>query len=737
MGLRWKAEYHSYDYDGSEANLYTVHIIDSTTGTDPETEFKIKEKSLVITGTPDSEDQCCTIVSTKCDFTIVVDRLGVQDFITLLATANEGRFWLRVKRGASVIFIGPIVTQGAAIDDLDYPYNAKFSALDELTRIKDRDFDAETAYKALPFEPSIFRYLKYIFAMTDLSDHYGVSEPFIEFYGGWRSDSATSGTDNPYILMGFHYKAFDKVEGDEVKKMKVKDVLHALMTAMHARLIFSNGVYVVEQIPYRAQNTTVDYWRYDVDFTFISKVTGVTVLNPTYDHAGTMHRISGGKKSFLPPLQYAEIEYEHEAVDDFFLYDHTYTFNTLLSEDDVLITDNAMKLRVEFKAYITNGNFSATAPPINAIRPIFRFTVKLGTKYLKREINGGSFAFPTYTDVTWESSLSYYEFAPVLEDRQRGYTAFHAFVTRELVNDFTLNSTYDLEVTLASVQYYDRNLQKNTTTTEYTLSSGELYVFPTEKENTALEKTRTLYRALNSNDNTTVIEKKVLLGDGPTKDSVTGVRVGYNWVRNTEDWGDDDQNLNDLLATSIMSLQAKPTYKLVNWPIIADTFRPTWYMDYDSRTWMLLSYQYNTDEELITGTWMEVDYDDTGVTLEKDEYVTLGEPFTPLGNVQSDPSGPVNGGFQVDLSGYAEDFDDVTANKVVLTGTGWLPDQATVSTAEIIRRVTVVVSGITLNYQQPLGYQIDYANNEIEFLDRSGNGLRNLQSEDVSISVAI
>ena len=731
FGIKWVSEFHSYDRTGQESDLYKVEILDTTSAIDSEIDFKVQ--SLTMAGTPDESDHRCTIINTKCNVSMIVQTSGVEDFIENLGTSDEGRYWLRVYRNAGIFFVGAITTSGAYIEDLDFPYVFKFTAVDALTRLKNDDFDAasvQTTYGA-----SALNYINAIFDSTGLDEFFS-TEPFIEFYGGWRSDSAVNQTDNPFDHYGWYRTAFDKLDGDEVKPSKTIDVLKLLLTAMHSRIYWNNGTYIVEQWPYRAENTTLTRFKYDVSFTLISKDTGVVYLNTTFDGV-TLDRLRGGRQSFLPPLKYVEVEYEHDPVDDYYVRDDNYTVGATLTTDDVTILNNDQKLKVEFETQINNLNWDQTG--VGRKRPIIRLTVKLGTKYLKKVQTGGSIASPTFSALTWETSLSYFEYCPLLLDRHKDLVEGYSFVTEELVNDFTLNSQYTLEVSFISLQYLDENMDRQSILGEYTLSNNKLMVYPTDANSTVNEKTKTIYRATGSSANTQSYQIKMPIGEGPKDTSSTGVRVKAPiWTPNVEDWGDNDENLLQLLANSHIAFRKLPCRKLTNWTWLKSYWTPGLVIDFDSRLWAVLQYSYDVNSEEIKGSWIEIDYDDTGLTKEKEEYISLGDPYTPGGGgggTTTDPDTPAGTSLDLDPTHYHEEFSGVTDTYVTLTETGYLLNPATVSADLIRRRIDVYASGVKQGYDKAFGYDIDHANNRIRFKARSGTGYRNLLNEDVVVDI--
>lgn len=726
MGIKWKSEFHSHDRNGQQSNLYTIEIIDMDIDTDPQITFKTK--SLSFKGQGDKEDVYQTIITSKCTVSMEIETAGIEDFIEELAVSNEERFWLKVYRGAVTAFLGVISTEGASKEDMDFPYSFSFTALDELSRLKNKDFDALDVQTN--FGASIMNYIQGIFSLTRLSEFYGTGEAFIEFYGGWHSDDASDPSGNAFDYCGWYSTAFDKIDGDKIKKAKAIDVLKQILLVQHSRIQWNMGTYIVEQLPYRAENTTMQRFAYDIDFVFRNNDTGVVYLNKTYDGIN-LQRLRGGKTSFLPPLKYVEIQYEHDPIDDYHIRKDNYTLGTN-ETGSILIANNDQKLKVEIEFNINNLNWDQAST--GRKRPVVRLQIKLGSKYLKKVQTGGTIASPSFGPLTWEGSSSYFEYLPLLLDKNKTLHETFSFLTEELVNDFTLNNSYTLTVSFISLEYLDKDMVRQSIIGNYTLSDAKLFVYPTEEGTTVNEKTKTLFRTLNDNKNSQIIELKTTIGEGPADTSASGIRVKSPiWKWNVENWGDDDENILELLSKSIMAMRKRPIEILRNWRIIQTNFRPSQVMSWESKLWMALSYDYDANSETISADWLEIFFDPSGLVPEKEEFKTnlppltnadpVADPDTPAGNVELLPS----------VEFYGE-FDNVIANFVTITTTV-LPDPSVVSSADIKRRMHVTVSGRVAGYDTSMGFKIDYASEKVQFLALDGITLRNLRNERVELTI--
>ena len=730
--VKWKAQYHSYDRQGQESALFTVEILDTNGGLDSEVDFKVN--SLNISGQPNHEDHRCTIISTKCSMTMVIDRSGVEDFITNLALSDEGRYWMRVYRDATVIFIGMIVVEGAYIEDEDYPYYFKVNAVDALTQLK--SIEATASDIELTYGFSALDYIHGLFKMTDLDQFYS-TETFLQTYGGWRSASQTDTTDSPYRLYSIQRRAFDRIEGDSEKKTKAIDVLDQLLWIQHSRIFFSNGSYTIDQWPYRANNTSLERFRYDKDFNEISNDTGITGLNVTFDGV-TLDRLRGGRQTLYAPFREVRMIYTHEPVNDYWGLDNDYTVGTTLSEDDVLIETSTQKLYWGFQTRLENLEYSTTTNGAKGV--IFRFTIKLGTKYLKKVVTGGTPHNPTFGPLTWESSLSYFEYVYYLPDyAKEPFVQANWETVNPLGDDFTVGNRYDFEISMISLQYLDMQMNRQSIIGKYILNENRLFAYPVDGTGEVNEVTETTWTARGSTNNSRILEVETIIGEGPHSWSAGGIRakVGLFWEGNTEDWGDDSENILQLLANSHLALRKKPCRLLDNWTFIKTYWKPSEVITWDSRKWATIQYNYDTIAEEIKGRWIEISYDDTGITKEKDEVRFQGDPFTPGGDPPSDPDKPVGNVDKLpDIFGeYHQEFDDVTDSFVETTTSGVLPDPGVVSADDIKRRVSVYASGVKQGYDKPFGYDIDFANDRVRFLDRNGTGYRNLLGEDVVLTI--
>jgi hypothetical protein len=750
MATRWSTTFYDIPKPGQTENLWTVEILDMDALVDANIDFVVKADGLTISGQSEAMDWTNSIVTTKCSVTMIITGSATQDFIDDLIQVNEGRFWLRVKRNALSAFVGVIVVDGIVLQDLDYPFEFKFTAVDALSRLKDIELDANRFPGGSPVVP-ITKYIEDIFELTGISQIYTTGVPFIETYVEWTSQSFYDPFSDRNILggTGIHYKAFNKLEGNNVRYSKGLDIIKSCLQVMGARIIWNFGTYTIDQFDYRAaQTSNMERFRYDSDMVLISNDTGVAYLHRTYD-GETIRRLKGMTTTFLPPLRAARVVYEHEPFSAASLEQNSpYTVGTAVTGDDVIILSVDDRLLLNYSVAVSNLDFYNPSYTYT-IKPILRFKIKVGSGggayYWRKEITGGSYNAPIYNNAEWSATESYVEvlgrsLSP--NDLTRKYSG--EIISATLTDVFTIDTSEALEVTLDSIEYISEwgGMSRSARSTNYEVNGSNLdfSIFPHDGNDAQLEKTKTYFSANGSTDNSKVLEIPLKVGEGPSRTSASGVWQfnGTDWVGNTEDWSRTGvapfDNICSLLAESILAQQRKPT-RVISATFLSDNWLPSQAITMDGVKYLCMSYTLNAHKQEVKGRWVELSYNSSGITKEKDEYITPGSVVTGGGSDPENPAANIDILVDVGGAGYYEKFSNVSASFVTTTTADVLPDPSVVSAADIRRGVSVFTSGSKRDYNVPFGYDIDFANDRVRFLDSTGTGYRNLLSEDVELTI--
>jgi len=749
MGIKWKSTFYDYGNPDVFPNLWTVEILDMDSVLNPEVDFYVKKEGLKISGQSRSRDVLTPLVTTKCSCTMLIDRIGVEDFITELIDSKEERFWLRVRRSSVVAFLGVIITDGIILEDLAYPYEFTFTAVDMLSRLQSVELDANLIPASNRSVYSINEFYDAIFDRTLVDEFYTPGSVLHEMYVHWRSDTHPNTTDFTWEMTGFDYKAFNKIDGNNVKFTKIVDMLSQFLGLFNARMIWNFGYYITEQRDYRAQNTSLERYRFDKDMVFVSNDTGLGYLNKVYD-GSTIRRLRGMTTTVLPPAKSVLVKYKHDPIAGAIIDQQPpYVGGSTVEGDEIIVLNNDDRLLMKLNIAFENGTFyeSDRTAATRYLRPKVLIEVKVGTggdaRWLKQVRTGGTFANIEYSGMTWESTQSYIEAYPMLVNKA-GYAIYRDDLTSPpLSQEFALFSSHEIEITVSNTEYLDQNNVLKTKpaghyefSTETSQSTGTHFqVYMHDGNDAAQEVTETIFIADGDPENSKVLEYTTEIGEGPSNHSQTGIKVqdGVNWRSNTEDWGANDDNICDLLAESILAARRKPT-RQINASLIYHQWQPAMVIELDGIKYMCESYTYTAHNQTIKGRWTALDHDTAGVTKRKEQYVTILDPVKPGGVDPEQPYVDIQIPFELDQDRHKK-YTGVNASFVSLPSDWVLPDPADVTPAEIDRRIVVVVNGVKAAYDEPYGFDYDHTTNELSFLNRSGTGTRSLSNGIVDVTL--
>lgn len=703
-------------------------------------------ESIRFNWTPDeAENRFSPILSSECRLRIVVNNSTLETFMDDLEQAEEGRFVVAM---TNVVGLGNTVAwNGYIMPDLivreDVPlvigYTVEIKAKDGLNWLKNIDYnDAGSPYGG-PTEADrkpefVDHILTCINKLTALTALYTNSQTILNIICNWHENSWTYGsTVNPLARSRINHKAFYHLDsrGNYVW-MSCYDVLKEICKAWGARLVFSGTAYWFVQLnEYRAPTALTIFQITKTGSTSTATSQDISIFHDPASGSNELTRYSGGNFQFYPAYKLVQVDYEH--------------INTRnLIPGQVWDQDNATSFLVEdiddntlTSAFVFNGLLTATTNYTGAASfyyhfLVFRFTINVGTSYLRRDVSfsGGAYS---YGETKWESSLYYYYviFPPQYLFRfkpekigpiqiafetpaniQSGDLLFNfEYVEARFANTLTVVPSGDITVT-------------------YSLASPSLEFL---YEGVLLDQ-NDINRHSASNTGTASAELKVKtqIGDGPGKTTPTHIEIldsSNNWVL-SDSWqvagAGTARAFSQLLVDAIISGQSSPVKRFG-----AASFRssdpdgnpilPHVAISYDSSYWVFHRGQYDVGTEIMQGEWWK---QQTGAAYSHNsvEYLPRGSDTDGPPSAGSRPGGgnipdPIGGGssktpYHQRFSAHSSATLTITANgglvpsneaqiQVFQNGQMVSPDSWTVSGSVITLSFTPVSKNIDVYFWYP------------------------------------
>lgn len=378
-------------YRSVQGAKYKILVYDREFSGD-EVEMDTYAEVLTHEGNPD--DPFKRISPVRFSFTMVLNstnydettRESVVAFYLDLISAYEGRFYITVRQNTlsgTILFRGKII---ADIGDLQLNFykDVKITAIDGLTSLKDIEF-RPTDYTDLVAEYAI-KLSTFVEIFTDLLMRTDVNQFFYV-------DTSLNATGDVLFSTANNWTETNSDAGDiwaQVKKRntwfeqksetyrKYKngwDVYNIVLTGYNARIIFSDGVYHIEQIGY-LDNLTLSRRKYNFEGNDAGSYANKTTINITTDD--NCHILAHPSVKQLPAFKAVELK-QSKAFTNYIngvqiSYDYNpgpHNFGYVIGTGSRLVFDWRFSL-----LYLPDINLA-----FKLIR--FEFQIKIGDYYLK------------------------------------------------------------------------------------------------------------------------------------------------------------------------------------------------------------------------------------------------------------------------------------------------------------------------------------------------------------------
>lgn len=524
----------SYDTDG---NAWTIDIYDSTfSGT--VTDFLIVDKSLRINY---EGDRTSPILSSSCDFTMIINSTVLLTFINGLAASEENKFRVKILREGSIEWAGVLLSDQISYLDAQYPFELAITATDGINRLQKIEYYDDSGESPVPYEGRetfISHYIN-IIEKIGLSDL--LESNVLRTSVAWYETNHVSTNIDPLAQTRFDHRTlleFDEKTG-EPKYTSALDVLKTLTENWGARFVQSKGAFRIVQVNGYVADSFPE---------FQYNASGVQQASSTGNSFGKslLRKVAGGTISFLPGLRKVEMEYIHRLASN-------------------LIAGADISVATTIEDVDNNGNvqiyFSSVAQAVTedlqkSVYIKYKVRIQLGDLYYKRTGTINDLGIPEYTDPEWSIGAGDYDLFSQLIPKEAGT---HTTQINILISEIPQNADLTLSARFDNFLEADNSIDPlNPVPAVFFLDSYLEIADLTDRSNSKL------YEALNSTDGySEAKELTSFIGDGPTGNAFGNLEVydGTNWVVSGS-WANGNTSGGDefhqLLINEILAGQTTP-----------------------------------------------------------------------------------------------------------------------------------------------------------------------------------
>lgn len=636
---------------------YTVNVYDNDfVGT--ATEAIILSVNLSWSSDKESDRHASIIGSlASVDISVPSSDSNLTSFVEDFAYGEDARFLLEITKDTSPtsVWKGVLKADQSGEEDID-PFTFRLSGVCGLAILKDKPYhDGSAIYTGIA--SFIDHICTALLKMPHATTLWGGSDPFIRTSVDWWAASMASGdADDSLNLAGVDHSAFydyKTTEGDLDKDvLSCYDVLSHIAKAFACRIYQSEGVYRIEQIPYRS---TGSYKIRDYD------QGGNFLANDTISGSNVINQTSAGAKinlityDFLPILKKAEVLYDVKIR-------RNYLGSKNLTEGDATIgfnqqiSSNGATSTLRLKGTVTFGiqNLSYSGGANDILFYVPNISLKLGSNYLKRDYSITNFTATT-ENPEWSTDVLSRIYLPHLLGQvvpvglsMNGIFSFE-ILSPPIPADSDLNS---LTFSKGTIYKWDGSAV-NVSQFQVFWSASGLYLEVYEDGTPTVNEDQVLYVATNPLEANEIYKVSTRIGTEVLPNSAGRVWrwTGSAWVT-APLWGQGaetrDDALGDILARNILNGQSGSRRRM-NGSIFGSLRLHRLMQTTDGKKWMFSRVDWNIADNMMKGSWVELNYGSDGVssTPKKIKVVPNGPTVPPL----VDPVNPTG------LSGTSSGFN--------------------------------------------------------------------------------
>lgn len=610
------------------------------------------------------DDRHAPIIGSRASVSVNVPATDstLTTFIEDLAYAEDGRFLMEITRDAGIttIWRGIVKPDQSAEDDID-PFPFKISAVCGLSSLKDKPFLSGGAYYH-----GRHRFTEILIVAMDVMAHVPTfwtgSDVFLRTSVDWWSSAMSSGAnDDALYQSGVDAYVFHKANSDgpiEDTVISCYDVLSEIMRTFGCRIYQSEGVWRIEQIPYR----TAEYYYtrdYDVTGAFISSTynTGVNTINQTFAGA----KLTLVNYDFLPILKKVRVFYNARKRRNLVSGEFINSDNDAVIFDQYIDSNSGtavVRIRGVVSYSIRNDAYGGSSADKFFIVP--KFQLKIGSSYLSRNYTISNFTANLGT-ATWNLSSASRVYLPYLVGTIPAIgTTVTGYYSFEILTDGLL---YDGDENLITWDVHELKKWNGTTIPNISLPTNwdlyGLYIDIFDDGAVTEPEEQVVFEAVNPSEASEKYDVHLRVGNSDDDYGNNAGRIFYKsgatWTA-ADVWGQGvdprTSHICDVLALNILNGQGSPRRRM-NGSFYGNFRNYRLMSTSDGRKWMFTRLNWDLTQNTMNGSWVELYYGADGVSSTpvkiKGVKGNIGFPAIPD---PSNPNGLSNGypGFSINPS---------------------------------------------------------------------------------------
>ena len=606
MALRYTSGFAS-----SKSVIYDVEIYDADFS-GAATDFLLGPDGFSLAWRGDENDRHAPVLGSEVGFDFYVQDAGLEQFITDLGTSREGRFTVRITKGAVPVLFwaGVLLCDAARLEDAGYPYVFRVTASDGLGALKDVDYaDGLNAYTGdATFVQHVLNCLGKIPSVTEhFASGTGLLRTAVDWWSVQAPGSPGASVD-PLNIHGVNHSVFYDFDKGQKRYKSCLEVLETICRAFGARLVFFEGTYWVMQIS--VQTAAFRARAYDLGGNYLSQA--IYSGGMLVDGSASGALLDGASRKWLAPLQKATVEYTVSNRRNWFsgtIFSDTFTTSTAAEPVKTSGGNTTLRLSGQLSAAFT----ALETIPTGQYFVEFGIVIQVGSNVVSRPFSVVNFSV-SYGWLSWGAAPAYAAFvcglglsSPAAAGNVFSFSQSLDFTTPPMPGDGELT----FGMTVRSVRRSDGTVLPATAyEIKFSLENHWLEVY--SYGNPTINEDSNLYTALNAvAGNTETLDAEVLIGDGTLENSRGRIKYfnGTTWA-DTTFWGAGtgtrNKQLLQLLANTMVGGQLTPT--LVLYATIFGTF--TFWKGYSvgGVYYLLMSATFTANLDELGGAFFELKY---------------------------------------------------------------------------------------------------------------------------------
>lgn len=339
-------------------------------------------------------------------FSMLCEDASHADFIATLGSGPENRYMVKILRGESLYWAGMVISQGVRMNyDREPFYWTEIRATDGIGLLKDIDYEQESGAMYTTFASFATHIKDCLLKIPHVAAVWENSSLFVRTLLNWKSAQHTEGAEDvllhTYINRRVWYD-FD-VKGNR-KNTSCYDVLRNIVGTLQARLLVSEGSFLIEQVESRAvSGRATRVYNYGMGFV------GTQADVPTVLACGVNPaRTPGGFTEWLPGLKEVKYIWQRRQQQNL-AAGYSPNQSSTSSHNGGNVDHSAGKVGLRIRANINHAVTNLLYDEGKLVWLRFRALIRVGDWWLKRTFNYVN-GIGTASPATWENTEQYYEF---------------------------------------------------------------------------------------------------------------------------------------------------------------------------------------------------------------------------------------------------------------------------------------------------------------------------------------